>query len=391
MVHPTKLLRSEKSSEQIGCETPSPSVLMTDRRTERLDAVCRRLASDGLDALVVTHPPNIRYLTGFSGSAGLLLVAPQGALFISDFRYETQSRDEIGPLARIVIDGTGSWERLFKLLPEYRSVHSVGYEAHILTVREADRLAADDARPWHLCPTSDVVEKLRVSKSPEEVEAIRAAGEVAATALAETARRVKSGQTEREVAAFLESALRRGGSEGYPFPTIVASGPRSALPHANTSARVIAPGDFLLLDFGAVVDGYASDVTRTFVVGAPPSERQVEVHGVVRRAQQAALDGLRSGLSGRQADALARDVIAAAGHGAGFGHSLGHGLGLEVHEAPRLARTADQVLPAGAVVTVEPGVYYSDWGGVRIEDDVVLSEAGATLLTQFPRELLVLG
>jgi Xaa-Pro aminopeptidase len=356
-----------------------------------MEALLRRLGADGLDALVVSHPANIRYLCGFSGSAGLLLVSAAGALFLSDFRYEAQSRGEIGSLARIVIDGSSPWDRLLKLLPEFGAVRSVAYEAHVLTVREADRLSADDADAWRFCPTSDLVEKLRVAKAPEEIEAIPAAGQVAARALEETASRVRSGQAEQEVAALLEGSLRRGGSEGYPFPTIVASGPRSALPHARTSARAIAPGDFLLLDFGAVVDGYASDVTRTFVVGAAPTERQSEVYGVVERAQQAALCGLRSGLSGRQADSLARDVIDQAGHGAAFGHSLGHGLGLEVHEAPRLARTADQVLPAGAVVTVEPGVYYSDWGGVRIEDDVVLSDSGATLLTQFSRDLLVLG
>jgi Xaa-Pro aminopeptidase len=364
---------------------------MTDRRPERLEALLRRLAGEGLDALLVSHSPNIRYLTGFSGSAGLLLASPAGVVFLTDFRYETQSRDEIGPLARIEIDGTSLWDRLFKVLPEYPAVRSIGFEAHALTVRDADRLGAEAARSWRFAGTSDLVEGLRVSKSREEVEAIRGAGDVASAALAETLPGVHAGQTEREVAALLEGALRRGGSEGYPFPTIVASGPRTALPHAGTSTRVLAPGDFLLLDFGAIVDGYSSDVTRTFVVGARPAARQVEVHRVVLDAQRAALGALRAGLTGRQADALARDVIAEAGHGPGFGHSLGHGLGLEVHEAPRLARTAEQVLPAGAVVTVEPGVYYSDWGGVRIEDDVVLSPEGATLLTQFPRDLLVLG
>lgn len=363
---------------------------MTDRRPDRLDALVRRLSLDHLDALVVSHPPNIRYLTGFSGTAGLLLVSAGGALFVTDFRYETQAEEEIGSLARIVINGMGAWERLLKLVPE-TGVRAIGYEAHVVTVREADRLAADDARPFHFCPTSDVVEGLRAVKAPEEVDAIRAAGALAGEALAETARQVRPGQTEQEVAALLESALRLRGSEGYPFPTIVASGPRSALPHARTSSRVVAPGDFLLVDFGAIVDGYASDVTRTFVVGAPPSGRQAEAYALVASAQRAALTGLRAGLSGRQADALARDVIEAAGQGTAFGHSLGHGLGLEVHEAPRLARTADQVLPAGAVVTVEPGVYYSGWGGVRIEDDVVLSDRGATLLTEFPRDLLVLG
>jgi len=363
---------------------------MTDRRAERLERLLSRLSDEGLDALLVSHPANIRYLTGFSGSAGLLLVCRQGVLLVTDFRYETQSREEVGELARIVIDGTGSWERVLKLLPDYPLVRSVGYEGHVVTVREAERLAGEGASAWRFLPRTDVVEGLRVAKAPEEVDAIRAAGAVATAALEEATAAVRPGLTELEIAALLESGLRRHGSEDYPFPSIVAAGPRSALPHARTSARAVERGDFLLLDFGAVVDGYASDVTRTFVVGAPPTERQCEVYGVVRRAQQAALDGLRAGLTGREGDALARDVIAAAGHGPAFGHSLGHGLGLEVHEGPRLARTVEQPLPEGAVVTVEPGIYYSDWGGVRIEDDVVLDAGGATLLTQFPRDLLVL-
>ena len=362
---------------------------MSDRRAERVDALLTHLSREHLDALVVSYPANVRYLTGFSGSSGLLLVTGKGAVFITDFRYQTQAAEEIGPLARVVIDGTGLWDRLVKLIPEF-GVRAVGYEAHVLTVREADRLSGD-ALPCHFSPTSDFVEGLRAVKAPEEVDAIRAAACLAGDALAETVRQVRAGQTEQEVAALLEGALRRGGTEGYPFPTIVASGPRSALPHARTGSRVIAPGDFLLVDFGAIVDGYVSDVTRTFVVGAQPTPRQAEAYAMVASAQRAALSGLRAGLSGRQADALARDVVEAAGQGPAFGHSLGHGIGLEVHEAPRLARTADQVLPAGAVVTVEPGVYYSGWGGVRLEDDVVLSDGAASLLTLFPRELLVLG
>ena len=356
-----------------------------------MDALLRRLSEEGLDALIVSHLPNIRYLTGFSGSSALLLVSPQGALFISDFRYDTQAREEIGPAARIVIDGVGPWDRLFKLLPDYPTVRAIGFESHVLPVRDAGRLNGDHARTWRFQPTADLVEGLRVAKSPGEIAAVRAAGEVATAALRDAVAGVRAGRTELEIAGLLEDALRRHGSEDHPFPTIVASGPRAALPHARTSTRVVAPGDLLLVDFGAALDGYVCDVTRTFVVGAPPTARQGEIYELVRRAQAAAIAGLRAGLTGRQADALARDPIEAGGHGPAFGHSLGHGLGLEVHEAPRLARSADQVLPPGAVVTVEPGVYYSGWGGVRIEDDVALTGDGATLLTHFPRDLLVLG
>ena len=348
------------------------------------------MASDGLDALAVSSLPNIRYLTGFSGTSALVLVTGGAVEFLSDFRYRDQARDEVGGLARIGIEPGGLWERLFKLLPDHGGVSVVGYEAHVLTAREAATLA-DPARPWAFRAAGELVEALRAVKSPEEVAAIRAAGAVATGALAEAVRQVRPGQTEMEIAAALEGALRRHGSEWYPFPTIVASGPRSALPHARTSGRVVAPGEFLLLDFGAVVDGYCSDVTRTFVVGAPPTVDQAAAYGLVQRAQRAALDGLRAGLTGRQGDALAREVIAVAGQGDAFGHSLGHGVGLEVHEAPRLAQTAAETLATGMVVTVEPGVYLEGWGGVRIEDDVVLGEGGATTLTEFPRDLIQLG
>jgi Xaa-Pro aminopeptidase len=193
-----------------------------------------------------------------------------------------------------------------------------------------------------------------------------------------------------EVGAALESALRRRGSEWHPFPTIVASGPRSALPHARTSGRVVAAGELLLLDFGAQVDGYCADLTRTVVVGARADERQRTVHELVQTAQRRAIEHLRPGMPAREGDALARDLIATRGFGEAFGHSLGHGLGLEVHEAPRLAPTADTLLPPHAVVTVEPGVYFPGWGGIRLEDDVYLGPDGTECLSDGRTELLEL-
>ena len=363
---------------------------VADRRPERLEALRKKLREAGLDALVIGSTANLRYLSGFSGSSGLALITETGVTLLSDFRYRAQAAAESGDVARVLIDSGGLWERMFKVLAEQPGVHHVGFEAQHLTAREAERLA-DPARPWKFQGTAELVETLRAVKSPEEVEAIRHAGTAATRALADTAAQVRAGLTEYEIAGILESALRRHGSEWYPFPTIVASGPRSALPHARTSERVVAAGEFLLLDFGAVVQGYCSDITRTFVVGAPADGRQREIHGLVRRAQRAALDGLRAGLTGRQGDALARDIIEAGGHGEAFGHSLGHGVGLEVHEAPRLARTAEERLSEAAVVTVEPGIYLEGWGGVRIEDDVVLRPSGAELLTEYDRELVRLG
>lgn len=196
--------------------------------------------------------------------------------------------------------------------------------------------------------------------------------------------------SELAVAGVLEKALRDEGSEGFPFPSIIASGPRSALPHARSSPRTLESGDFLLLDFGAEVGGYCSDITRTVVMGQADEEQRA-VYEVIREANERAARGVRAGMSGRDADAIARHYIERAGFGELFGHSLGHGIGLEVHEAPRLARTAEASLPEGAVVTIEPGVYRPGWGGVRIEDDVVLGADGPHILTEFPRELLELG
>lgn len=360
-----------------------------DRRAERLAALRGAIAAEPLDALIVSSLPNIRYLTGFSGSAGLMLVTADDAVLLTDSRYTVQARDEAGHAARVVVESLGLWEPCFRLL-EARTAGRAGYEGDHLTAREAGRFTGRDTK-WTFESTADLVEALRVVKSPEEVAAIRAAGDVAMEALASATREIRAGQSEFEVAALLEGALRRRGSEWFAFPTIVASGPRSALPHARTSGRVVARGDLLLLDFGAIVDGYCSDVTRTFVVGAPPTPEQASIHGLVQRSQRAALDGLKGGLTGREGDALARDVIEAGGHGEAFGHSLGHGVGLEVHEAPRLARTVERALPEGAVVTVEPGVYLEGWGGVRIEDDVVLRAGGADLLTEFERGLIRLG
>jgi len=363
---------------------------MADRRPERLAALRRRLAEAQLDACVVTSLPNIRYLTGFSGSSALLLVGAGQAALLTDFRYREQAGAEVGGAAQVVIHGGGLWDRAFDVMRDWPAVSAIGFEAAHLTAHDVERLRTP-GRAWQFRPTTDLIEALREIKAPEEVEAIRCAGAVATEALAEAAASVRPGLTEFEIAALLEGALRRRGSEWYAFPTIVASGPRSALPHAGTGGRVVAAGDLLLLDFGAVVDGYCSDITRTFVVGAPPTALQAERHALVERAQRAALEGLRSGMTGRQGDALARDVIAAGGLGDAFGHSLGHGVGLEVHEGPRLAKTAESALPASAVVTVEPGVYLEGWGGVRIEDDVVLHPGGATLLTDYPRELIQLG
>ena len=359
---------------------------MADRRSERRTALRDALSAAHLDALLIASLPNIRYVTGFTGSSALALVTARETLLITDFRYATQVRDEVGDFARVAIEPQSLWTGLWQLLPELAGVKIVGFESGQLLHRDFERLLHAGGR-WQWRPTNDLVEALRERKDPDEIASICDAAEVARRALERTIPQIGEGMSELEIAGVLEHSLRAEGSEGFPFETIVASGPRSALPHARAGDRQVAAGDFLLIDYGAIVDGYCSDVTRTFVVGRA-SEEQREVYAIVQGANAHASANVRAGMTGRDADALARQYIEQRGRGEEFGHSLGHGIGLEVHEAPRLSKSAEAALPAQAVVTIEPGVYRAGWGGVRIEDDVVLDPAGPRILTSFPRELM---
>ncbi len=362
---------------------------MVDPRRRRLSALADGLTAAHLDGLLVTSLPNVRYLTGFSGSSALLFVTPRDILLITDFRYQTQIAEEVGDFAKITIEPQSLWTGLWQQLGALTNLEVIGFEsAHVLH-RDFQRLLEAGAR-WQWRPTTDLVEGLRERKDAGELALIEAANGIATRALNRTTPQIHAGMTELEVAGVLEKALRDEGSEGFPFASIVASGPRSALPHARSSTRRIEPGDFLLLDFGAETHGYCADITRTFVIGrAGPEQR--EIYEVVRSANEQASRKVRAGMTGRDADAIARDYIEQRGYGDLFGHSLGHGLGLEVHEAPRLARTAEGALAEGAVVTIEPGIYRPGWGGVRIEDDVFLGPTGPKILTSFPRELIELG
>jgi Xaa-Pro aminopeptidase len=362
---------------------------MADPRSARLAALADGLTAAHIDGLLVTSAANVRYLTGFSGSSALVFVTQRDTLLITDFRYQTQAADEVDGLARVVIAAQSLWTGLWQNLALLPQLEVAGFESAHLVHRDFQRLLEGGGRyQWR--PTTDLIEALRERKDEGEVEKIRAAITVAECALERMVKSVRAGMTEREVAGLLEAALRESGSDGFAFPSIVASGPNAALPHARPTARRVCPGDFLLVDFGAVVDGYCSDISRTFVIGRATDEQR-EVYEVVRVANERAAAALRPGMSGRDADGVARGYIEDRGFGEMFGHSLGHGIGLEVHEAPRLAKTADSPLVQGAVVTVEPGIYRPGWGGVRIEDDVHLGSQGAQVLTRFTRELIEIG
>lgn len=351
---------------------------------DRLDAFREKLTGADLDAMIVSRPENRRYLSGFTGSAGALIISREAAVLATDFRYYTQVAEE-APDFDLAQVGYQFTERLPELLADI-GARRVGLESEYVTVAEFERWreAAPDVE-W--VPTADLVEDLRAVKSAAEIEAVRRAVAVADEAFARVVQTLQPGMTEREVAWALQMALHDLGAERPAFDIIVAAGPAGAKPHARASDAEIPAGVPIVIDMGAVVDGYCSDMTRTVVIGEP-DERFREIYSLVLEAQRAAEEGIHPGMTGVEADALAREIIKAAGHEEHFGHGLGHGVGLAVHEAPRLSFTADdEPLQPGMVVTVEPGVYLPEWGGVRIEDIIVIREDGAEILTQTPTAL----
>lgn len=361
-----------------------PQETATAARRERVRAL---LGATGADALLVTALPNIRYLTGFSGSSGalLLLAAPPDEL-LTDFRYALQVETEVDPTVDV-------WIRPEPLLAvardrlAIRGAARVAFERAHLTVAAWEGWSAAGGPP--LVGVDGWVESLRAVKGPDELAAMRRAAAMADAAFDEILGFVRAGVSERGLAGQLVLCLAAQGAERQAFEPIVAFGENGALPHARPSARELARGDTILLDFGAVTDGYCSDLSRTVAFGAPPAPVR-DAYGLVLAAQQAAIAGLRAGLTGREGDALARDVIEAAGSGDRFGHSLGHGLGLEVHEAPRLSRLSEETLLPDMVVTVEPGVYIDTLGGVRIEDDVVVGPDGVEVLTHARKDAFLI-
>jgi Xaa-Pro aminopeptidase len=342
------------------------------------------LAAAALDGIIVSHLPNVRYLTGFSGTSGIALLWAEEVVLFTDFRYREQAEAEVGRCVRVEIVPRDMWGGVVAFAVDLSNLRTVGFEAHVVTERVAARLRDEGRTEFR--SVSGLVERLRERKDSEEVAHIRAAAALASDALDAVLPMVSVGVREIDIAAALERELRLRGSEWHPFPTIVASGPRTALPHARTTDRSIGEGEWVLLDFGAQVDGYCADITRTFIVGRA-DERQRMVYDLVREAQQRALTSLQAGQTGSAADAAARTVFESRGFGDAFGHSLGHGLGLEVHEAPSLSRTNEQPLPEGSVFTVEPGLYFPGWGGVRLEDDVYLASDGVEMLSDGRTEL----
>jgi Xaa-Pro aminopeptidase len=335
-----------------------------------------------LDQLFVSDLVNVRYLTGFTGTNGACLVGREELVFFTDFRYTERAAHEVGP----------EWERPEaerELVPQIAAKMSgtVGFEDAKLSVRQLARLEAAVGEDVDLVPAGDLVEQLRAVKEPEEIERMTAASELADDVFRWALEGGLAGRTEGDVARACEARIRELGAEPS-FPPIIAAGENGARPHAEPGEREIGSGELVVFDMGAQLDGYCSDGTRTFATGEPGDEAR-EVYDLVLAAQLAALGAIRAGATGKEVDAVAREMIAEAGHGDHFGHGLGHGVGLEVHETPRLATTSEDELREGNAVTVEPGIYLPGRFGVRIEDLVVLSGDGYRNLSGTSKDLTV--
>jgi Xaa-Pro aminopeptidase len=355
-----------------------------EQRRKRLR---QQMVKAGLPALLISHPIHRKYLTGFTGSTGLALITAKEAMLITDFRYAVQAKEE-APDMTLVEYTSSIWQTLAEQCRRY-GIHFLAFEADHLTFAQHQQLQKrlDNVV---LQPTSGLVEQLRALKEKRELALIRQAAGIADDVFAQIIPKIKPGMKEKEVSLQLEVLLRQRGASAAAFTIIVASGKRSALPHGVASDKILAKGDLVTLDFGAIYQGYHSDITRTVVLGKP-NAKQKELYEIVLEAQRRAILSLRSGITGREVDLVARDYITQHGYGADFGHGTGHGLGLEVHEAPvlsSLSAQGDNLLAPRMVVTVEPGIYLPHFGGVRIEDDVLITENGYEVLTHSTKDLI---
>lgn len=358
----------------------------------RLESIRRTLAEKKLDGLLLSDIVNIRYVSGFTGSTAFALVTPHEALFITDPRYTLRARRECPHFTLIQAAGSGGYADAIKAaLADRPGLKKLGFEAGTLKVAQWQQLRNENSDSIDWTPTEGVVEELRQVKDETEIAATRQAIAIAESAFAEITPLLRPGVKEREVALELEFAIRRGGADDRAFESIVASGEQGAHPHHRPNTRPLVAGDLVTIDWGACLNGYNSDITRTVGIGRVSAE-QHKVYAAVLEAQRLAIAAIAPGKTGKEIDTVARDFLTAAGYGTAFSHSLGHGLGLTVHDGLGLSMRGENViLKPGMVLTVEPGVYLEGWGGVRIEEDVLVTEDGCEILTQLPNALAVYG
>lgn len=353
----------------------------------RIKELSNVLKAKNINALIVTKLPNVRYLSGFSGSAGFLIISPKKNYFVSDFRYKIQSSNEVNRNFEIRIDKQGSFDFINSIAKKY-NLNSIGFEAGSMSYTQYS-LLKKILKGIKLVPMDGVVENFTAVKTDDEVENIRKAVKITDKVFNKLLDFIKPGMRELDIAAELTYLQLKEGASSNSFNPIVASGPNSAFPHAQPTNRKLKSGDLLTLDFGCVVNGFCSDMTRTIGIGKLSSDAK-KIYGIVKDAQQLALDKIAAGVKAVDVDSVARGYISEAGYGEYFGHGLGHGLGIEVHEDPRLNQFSKAVLEVNNVVTVEPGIYVEKLGGVRIEDDVVVTKSGCTILNKSSKELIVI-
>lgn len=353
---------------------------------KRIAAANNLVKKNKLDALIVTKLTNIRYLTGYSGSNGLLVLAPPKAFFMTDFRYTVQARKEVKNCQVIIAERELLGELVH--LPCFKPGMRVGFEPGNVTVKTLDKIR--ELLPnVNLVPIERIVESILVVKDASEINKIKKACKITDQAVADILKLIKPGVKEKDIALELQYRMIKLGAEGPSFDFIVASGQRSSMPHGRASDRRFKKGDFITLDIGCFSDGYASDMTRTYVLGKA-SAKQKKIYNIVLKAQEAAIAAAKPDMPAKELDMVAREIINKEGYGDNFGHGLGHGLGLLVHDEPVVSPRSNDILAVGNVVTIEPGIYISNWGGVRIEDDILIVSGGCKVLTKSPKELIEL-
>lgn len=354
--------------------------------SQRLKKAREALERHEIDALLISSPYNRRYVTGFTGTAGWAVITQGQAWLVTDFRYTQQAEQQAREFE--VVQYEGQPLELIREKLNAVGAKKLGFEKHHVPYADYESYERTFGG-IELFPTGHIVEKLRGIKDEAEQRCIRKAIEITEKAFEFILGYMKPGVSEREVAAELEYFMRKNGAISSAYPAIIASGARSALPHGIASDKLLGMNEFVTLDFGANVEGYCSDLTRTVFIGKP-TERHREIYRVVLEANRSALEGLKPGMTGKEGDSLARDYISSCGYGEYFGHGLGHAFGLEIHEPMRFSQQTEDILEPGMIMTVEPGIYLPDYGGVRIEDDILVTETGIEVLTTSNKELIVL-
>jgi Xaa-Pro aminopeptidase len=351
----------------------------------KIEKLRSNFSTHGIDGILITSPFNRRYISNFTGTAGVVLISADKAQFLTDFRYIEQATKQCQGFEIIKITGTIPEE--VAVQAKKLGIQKLGFEEDFLTYSSFKLY--DKEMEAELVPISGVIEKLRLIKTDSELKILKVAADIADAAFKHILDFISPGKTELEVSNELEFFMRRAGATSSSFDTIVASGHRSALPHGVASDKVIEAGDIVTMDYGCYYNGYVSDITRTVAVGEPNAKLK-EIYDIVLEAQLRGMAGIKPGLTGKEADAITRDYITEKGYGEFFGHSTGHGIGLEIHEGPGLSMKSDVVLEPGMVVTCEPGIYIPGLGGVRIEDDTLITKDHNEALTHSTKELIIL-